>query len=170
MKKEKIDYYLKIAQTVSTQSKCTHRHFGAVIVKNDTIIATGYNGSCRGTLNCGTEIQCLKDVYNEPNYKDCNKSYLDTNSTYNYCPAIHGEMNAIINAARSGVSVIGATMFISEETGKSNCPCYLCKRFIIQAGIKDVYDGFYDKFVNHYDVVKDFILLENKWMKERENV
>ena len=62
MKREKIDYYLKIAQTVATQSKCTHRRFGAVIVKDDTIIATGYNGSCRGCINCGTDIPCLKDV------------------------------------------------------------------------------------------------------------
>jgi dCMP deaminase len=170
MMQSKIDYYLSIAKIVASQSKCTHRRFGAVIVKDDAIISTGYNGSVRGVMNCGTDCQCLKDVHDEPNNKDGLKSYLDTNSTYNFCPAVHGEMNAIINAARVGISVVGATMFVAEATGKSECPCYLCRRFIIQAGIKDVYDGFPEKFSHYFVVNKDFINLENNWIRDREHV
>ena len=170
MKKSKIDYYLKIASIVASQSKCKHRRFGAVIVKDDAIVATGYNGSCRGTLNCGSDISCLKDIHGDINNLTGAKG-LNDKSDYSNCPAVHGEMDAIINAARTGVSVVGATMYVAEVDGKSEIPCYLCRRFIIQVGILDVYDGFPEKFVNHYYVkdssTRDFIDLENGWMKSR---
>src|SRR3989344_6399219 len=108
MPKEKLswdEYYLNIAFQVSKKSSCTRRHFGAVILKNDSIISTGYNGPVRGAPNCG-EIGCLKDKHN----KEAGKSY-------DYCRAgpLHSEVNAIINAARNNGGTLGSKMYISGE-------------------------------------------------------
>lgn len=168
MKKSKINYYLNIAREIAKKSPCTHRRFGAVLVKDDNIIATGYNGSSRGTLNCGSEIECLKDVHNDPNNIEGVKGKNDK-SIYDNCPAVHGEVNSIINAARVGISTVGSIMFVAEVNGKSEISCHRCRRLIIQAGIKKVYDGLPNNY-RVFDVEEDFVEKENEWIRSKSNV
>lgn len=162
---KKVNRYLRWAQKISEESTCAHRHFGAVIVKDDSIISTGYNGTARGCLNCGVDIPCLKDVHNDPNNLQ-GVVGLNEKSRYDNCPAVHGEQNAIFNAGRIGVSLIGATMYVAETHGRSEIPCPMCRRYIIQSGIKDVYDGIPNNY-RHYIVAIDFIEKENEWMKDK---
>ena len=126
----KDDYYLDIAKAVAARATCMRRKFGAIIVKDDTIVSTGYNGSARGVINC-TESGCLKDEVNAPHY-----------SAYEFCPAVHAEENVVINAARNGGSVLGGTLFIHGEYPNGGLsaamPCDRCKRAIINAGIETV--------------------------------
>jgi dCMP deaminase len=131
MRPTKDEYYLNIAKAVSERSTCLRRKFGAIIVKDDVIISTGYNGPARGVINC-LEVGCLKDEMNAPH-----------DSAYEYCPAIHAEENAILNAARHGASTLGGTMFVCGTNYKNGSlteakPCDRCKRAIINAGIKQV--------------------------------
>jgi len=128
---EKEKYYLNIAKSVALRSPCLRRKYGAIIVKNDSIVSTGYNGPARGSTNC-EEVGCIKDKLNLPHY-----------SAYDYCPAVHAEENSIINAARNGVSVLGGTLYlygIDVKTGKTveGMPCPRCKRVLVNAGIKYV--------------------------------
>ena len=153
---DKISYYLKIAQTVSERSPCSRRHLGAILVKNDSIISTGYNGSIRGGLNCGIDIKCLKDILNVPHYQG-----------HDLCSAIHAEENAIINSARSGMSTIDATLYLASSQGISQRPCSRCRKMIIQAGIKDCYYVDLDGSLKHEEI-KDWIELENQWMRDME--
>ncbi len=125
---EKDRYYLEIARAVSLRSPCLRVKYGAIIVKSDAIVSTGYNGPIRGGVNC-YEVGCLKDVLNLPHGR-----------AYEYCPAVHAEENAIINAARTGASVLGGTLYlygVDAKTGKivKSIPCDRCKRAIINAGI-----------------------------------
>lgn len=124
-------YYLQIADAVSRKSKCLKKHYGAVIVKNDEILSTGFNGSARKEPHCTT----------------CTKIDLDKDmAEYETCPAIHAEMNAIISAARR--DMIGATLYLSgrdacgctEEIGLPVAaePCEICLRLIKNAGIDHV--------------------------------
>jgi len=153
---DKISYYLKIAKDVALRGSChTRRRFGAILVKNDSIISTGYAGTIRGAINCGTDCKCIKDLYNE-----------SPNKSYEHCSSIHAEMNCIINAARVGISTIGTTMYVAEVNGKSNCPCYLCRRFIVQAGIKYVYDGVDSNNYRLYNV-ETFVKMENDWIENQ---
>ncbi|MCD6514415.1 MAG: dCMP deaminase family protein [Candidatus Odinarchaeota archaeon] len=127
----KEEYYLEIAKAVSKRSTCLRRRFGAIIVVNDAIVSTGYNGPARGVINC-YEVGCLKDELNVPEY-----------GGYDVCPAVHAEENAIINAARNGASVNGGIMYIYGEYVKTgepseSIPCDRCKRAIINAGIVQV--------------------------------
>ena len=153
----KTEYYLALARDVALRSPCSRRRFGAIIVKNDAILSTGYNGSCRGAMNCGEDIECLKDLNNEESYK-----------SYSYCPAVHAEQNAVINAARSGVSVLDSTMYLAPFVKKDgDTACHLCMRTLINAGVKDFYylnkDG---KIV--YSKIADWIKLENEWMENQK--
>jgi len=149
---DKIMYYLKIALSVAARSTCLRRKFGAVIVKNDTIIGTGYNGTARGVINCN-EIGCVKDLMNLPHGK-----------SYDYCPAVHAEENAIINSNRS--DRIGSTLYISGLDKNGNytmaLPCKRCQRKIINSQIDDVIilqeDGS-PLIIN----VKDYIIEDSKW-------
>lgn len=126
----KKNYYLEIAKSVSKRSPCVRRQYGAVIVKNDTIVSTGYNGSARGVINC-FEVGCVKEILNLPHGK-----------AYEDCPAVHAEENAIINAARHGAHILGGILYISGQNGQGNLveaiPCDRCKRAIINAGIEKV--------------------------------
>jgi dCMP deaminase len=170
----KIDWYFQIAKDVALRSPCvSRRRFGAILVKDDAIIATGYAGTVRGAINCGVDCTCLKDLYGEEPYK-----------SYEHCCSIHGEMNAIINAARAGISTVGATLYLSEVNDRNDRPCFLCRRFIIQAGIKDVY--YYTKVIgkkftpvgflswsniqlpiHHEMVTPDWVKLENEWIQDQ---
>ena len=151
MRKTKVDYYLDIAREVASRSPCARRKFGAVIVQNDTIISTGYNGSARGTLNCGLDVPCIKDVAAEPALV-----------SYDKCPAIHAEQNAILYA--SSDRRIGATLYLASSTTKhGGRPCHLCRRYIIQSGIEDIW--YLDKDGNKiHENVEDWIGMENEWM------
>ena len=126
---EKEEYYLSIAKQISQRSTCSKRRFGAIIVKEDNIIAAGYMGSARGTPNCVDLGKCAQDKVKR----------IDPT----YCRAVHAELNAIINAARAGSSVLNGIMYLYAEDAKTNRvlygkPCKLCRRAIVNAGISEV--------------------------------
>lgn len=127
----KDNYYLDIAESVSERGTCLRRKFGAIIVKNDEIISTGYVGAPRGRKNCCDENFCIRQELNVPR-----------GERYELCRSVHAEQNAIISAARK--DMIDSTLYlvgIENSTGeyvKDARPCSLCKRFIINAGIKKV--------------------------------
>jgi dCMP deaminase len=151
MRFSKEEYYLGIAKAVALRSPCLRRKYGAIIVKNDAIVSTGYNGPARGSTNC-EEVGCIKEILNLPHY-----------SGYDYCPAVHAEENAVINAARTGNSVIDGTLYlygIDVKTSKpvSGMPCPRCKRVLINAGIKEVVTIDESGNITKYDV--------QNWTKE----
>jgi len=114
-------YYLNIAKAVSLESKCLKMKVGAIIVKDDSIVSTGYNGPPRGESHCSK----------------CNRVDVSHGESYDKnCPAVHAEENAVINAARNGSSVLNGTLYL--YTGKNVSPCYRCKRLLINAGIKRI--------------------------------
>lgn len=153
MRKTKIEYYLDIAREISMRSPCARRKFGAIVVKNDAIISSGYNGSARGTLNCGIDIPCIKNIANEPPYQ-----------SYNMCPAIHAEQNAVLNA--DPFHRVGATLYLGTSSTKDgDRPCFLCRRHIIQAGIRDIYYVDREGKICH-EVVDDFVKMDDEWMME----
>lgn len=120
-------YYMGIAKAVSRRSTCLRRNYGAVIVKDDEIISTGYNGAPRGDANCCDAGSCFREgeEHNNGNYAEC--------------PAVHAEMNAIISASRS--EMLGAKLYLyGSEFGKTIDaePCPICARLIKNAGIIDV--------------------------------
>lgn len=147
----KDDYYLDIAETVAERSTCLKRKYGAIIVKNDSIIATGFNGAPRGIKDC---LEC----------KECNRLNSDRGMDYSNCLAVHAEQNAIISASRD--NMIDSTLYLvgyslenrliqlppaHENSIVTPCtfetikiyvenaePCSLCKRLIINSGIKYV--------------------------------
>lgn len=125
----KDDYYMEIACAVSLRSTCIRARAGVIIVKNDAIVSTGYSGSPRGEPNCCDLDLCRRD-----------KLGVLPGERYELCESVHGEMNAIINAARNGVSILGGKMYIFFERmdgqkKKHGGPCLLCKRMIKNAGI-----------------------------------
>ena len=128
----KDEYYLNIAHAVSERSTCLRRHYGVVIVNNDEIIATGYNGNPRGMKNCCEIGVCSKEDISHNSSPD----------SYNICRSVHAEMNALMSARRS--EMIGATLYISgydvdEHMILSNpVPCPICLRMIQNAGIARV--------------------------------
>ena len=128
---EKENYYLDIAQTVSERSTCLRRCYGAIIVKNDEIIATGYNGAPRGRKNCVDLNYCTREAMNIP-----------SGERYELCRSVHAEANCIISAARS--ETLGATLYMTcrdPGTGAliaGSTSCSMCRRLIINAGIQRV--------------------------------
>lgn len=129
---EKTEYYLNIAREVCQRSTCLRRRFGAVILKNDQIISTGYVGAPRGAPNCIDIGKCPRE-----------EAKIPAGERYELCRSVHAEANAIINAARAGVSVIGGTLYLYGENVKDDKiaeakPCKMCKRMIINAGIEQV--------------------------------
>ena len=127
----KINYYLDIAQTVSEGSTCLRKIFGAIIVKNDSIVSTGYNGAPRGRENCCDLRFCLREHLGIPR-----------GERYEMCRSVHAEANAIIAAARE--NMIGSTLYMActdPADGKvigGVCSCMMCKKMVINAGIEKV--------------------------------
>lgn len=127
----KTNYYLDIAQTVAERSTCLRRRFGAIIVKNDVIISTGYNGAPRGRKNCSDLGNCYRDKLNIPR-----------GERYEMCRSVHAEANAIIAAPRD--QMLGATLYMCCTDPKSGtvmpgtCSCMMCKRLVLNAGIEKV--------------------------------
>lgn len=132
MRKDKINYYLDIAEVISERSTCLRRNWGAIIVKNDEIIATGYNGAPRGRKNCNELNYCIRE-----------KLAIPRGERYELCRACHAEENAIISAARK--DTLNSTLYMcginadNKEYVKNARPCAMCKRMIINAGIKNIY-------------------------------
>ncbi len=130
-RRDKENYYLDIAETVVERGTCLRRNFGAIIVKHDQIIATGYTGAPRGRRNCSDLGYCLREKMNIPR-----------GERYELCRSVHAEANAIINAARK--DMIGATLYlvgVDARTGElvpNSNSCSMCKRLIINAGISRV--------------------------------
>ena len=140
MRVDKDNYYLDIAEEVSKRATCLRRRWGAVIVKNDEIIATGYNGAPRGRKNCTDLGKCIREELNVPR-----------GERYELCRSVHAEQNAIISASRK--DMIGATLYevgIDAKSGdyvENSMPCAMCKRVIINSGIeKMIFRDSKDKF------------------------
>ncbi len=144
-RRDKINYYLDLADVVSKRCTCIRRHYGAVIVKNDEVISTGYAGAPRGRKNCTDLGSCVRKKLNIPR-----------GERYELCRSVHAEANAIISAERE--KMIGATMYISgreADTGeyiKNSNSCSMCKRLIINAGIRNVFIRDTDNAYREIDV------------------
>ena len=127
----KENYYLNIAQTVLERATCLRRVYGAIIVKNDEIISTGYNGAPRGRRNCVDMGYCTRERLQVPR-----------GERYELCRSVHAEANAIISASRN--ECIGADLYLvghdalSGEILPDATSCSMCRRMIINAGIKRV--------------------------------
>ncbi len=128
---DKNNYYLDIAEATLERGTCIRRNYGAIIVKNDEIISTGYVGAPRGRKNCCDLGYCMREKLNVPR-----------GERYELCRSVHAEQNAIISAPRK--EMIGSTLYIVGKTYNTNeyveksMPCALCKRMIINAGIEKV--------------------------------
>ena len=128
---EKNSYYLDIAETVLERATCLRSKYGALIVRNDEIISTGYNGAPRGRRNCIDLDYCVREELKVP-----------SGERYELCRSVHAEMNAIISAARS--ECIGGTIYLVGKSAKTGeyldepRPCAMCTRMIINAGLAKV--------------------------------
>ena len=152
---DKENYYLDIAETVLERSTCLRRCYGAIIVKNDEIVSTGYNGAPRGRKNCMDLGYCAREALNVP-----------SGERYELCRSVHAEMNAIISAARR--DTLGSTMYLAGRQASTGellrhaTSCTMCRRLIINAGI--------DRMVirtgeTEYDVVK-----VQEWVDEDDSL
>ncbi len=133
----KDEYYLAIAYQIAQRGTCIRRKLGAVIVKNDVIVSTGYVGSPRGMENCIDIGKCFRK-----------EARIPSGQRYELCRSVHAEQNAIINAARNGSNILGGIMYLSDEKNlslyhqsngnkqESYGPCIICKKAIINAGLE----------------------------------
>ena len=127
----KENYYLDIAETVLERSTCLRRQYGAIIVRNDEIVATGYNGAPRGRKNCSDLGYCVREQMRVPR-----------GERYELCRSVHAEANCIISAARS--AILGGTLYLAGRDSKTGellpdaTSCSMCRRLIINAGIDRV--------------------------------
>lgn len=130
-RRDKINYYLDLAEIVSQRTTCLRRRYGAVIVKNDEVISTGYVGAPRGRKNCTDLGYCIRQEMGIPR-----------GERYELCRSVHAEANAIISASRD--KMIDATLYltgveVADGSYVSNsCCCSMCKRMVINAGIREV--------------------------------
>ena len=130
MRIDRDSYYLNIAKAVAARSTCLRRQYGAVIVSGDEIIATGYNGSPRGELNCCDVGECYCEKHSSPVDERAAKH----GGQYGACVAVHAEQNAIISAARRDMR--GATLYLAcLDESIDPAPCNDCDRMIKNAGI-----------------------------------
>lgn len=131
IRRDKENYYLDIAETVLERGTCLRRNFGSIIVKNDEIISTGYVGAPRGRANCSDIGHCIREELSIPK-----------GERYELCRSVHAEANAIISASRR--DMIDATLYLvskDAQTGElvpDTTSCAMCKRLIINAGIRRV--------------------------------
>ncbi len=128
---DKINYYLDIAETVIERGTCLRRNFGAIIVKNDEIVSTGYVGAPRGRKNCSDLGYCTRE-----------KLQIPRGERYELCRSVHAEANAIISASRR--DMLGGILYLVGKDAKTGelvnnaCCCAMCKRMVINAGIEKV--------------------------------
>lgn len=154
-RRDKINYYLDLAEMVSQRSTCLRRHYGAVIVQNDEVISTGYVGAPRGRKNCTDMNYCIRTKLNVPR-----------GERYELCRSVHAEANAIISTSRD--KMIGSTLYLvgrecsTGEYVENACCCSMCKRMVINAGISHVIIR---------DTKDDFrIIPVQKWIDEDESL
>jgi dCMP deaminase len=123
------EYFMEIARLVARRSTCLRRQVGAVVVKEKNILATGYNGAPSGVSHC-SDIGCLRQKLGIP-----------SGERHELCRGLHAEQNAIIQAAKHGISINGATLYCTSF------PCVICTKMIINAGIKRIVylEGYPDK-------------------------
>ncbi len=120
------EYFLEIIELIKQRSTCLRRQVGAIIVKDKRILATGYNGAPTGCRHC-LDIGCLRDELGIP-----------SGERHELCRAVHAEQNAIAQAAQYGISVAGATLYVTHQ------PCVMCAKIVINAGIERIiYSGDY---------------------------
>ena len=130
-RRDKENYYLDIAETVAERGTCLRRNFGAIIVNNDEVISSGYNGAPRGRKNCIDLGRCIRSELKIPR-----------GERYEICRSVHAEANAIISAKRN--DMIGATLYLvgidcdTNDYVKDASSCSMCKRQVINAGIERV--------------------------------
>ena len=155
MRISKENYYLDIAETVSERSTCLRKRYGAIIVKNDSILATGYNGAPRGRKNCSDLGYCMRDKLNIPR-----------GERYEMCRSIHSEANAIIAAPRE--QMLGATLYMVSVNSKTHelepgtSSCMMCKRQVINAGIA---------YVVVRDTKEEFRVIDvNEWIENDDSL
>ncbi|MDR3225054.1 MAG: cytidine/deoxycytidylate deaminase family protein [Clostridiales Family XIII bacterium] len=124
-------YFMGIAKLTAERSTCLRRKVGAVIVQDKQIVATGYNGAPKGIAHCDEKGGCLRE-----------KLCIPSGERHELCRALHAEQNAIIQAATSGQSIEGATIYITNQ------PCSICAKMIINAGIRKIIvnEGYPDEF------------------------
>lgn len=122
------EYFMEIAQLVSTRSTCLRRQVGAVIVKERHILATGYNGTPKGITHCEV-VGCLREKLKVP-----------SGERHELCRGLHAEQNALLQAALYGISLKDATLYCTNQ------PCIICAKMLINAGIKEIVilDGYPD--------------------------
>lgn len=154
-RRDKINYYLDIAETVAERSTCLRRCYGAIIVNNDEIISTGYNGAPRGRKNCIDLGRCVREEMNIP-----------SGERYELCRSVHAEQNCIISASRR--DMMGATLYLACRNGVTNelmsgtNSCSMCKRAIINAGISTVIIR---------DTKEDFRIIDVKeWIEDDDSL
>jgi dCMP deaminase len=114
------EYFMTIAEQVAGRSTCLRRHTGAVLVKDKRILATGYNGAPTGLAHCA-DVGCLREQRGIP-----------SGQQHELCRAIHAEQNAVVQAARHGITIDGATAYCTHQ------PCVLCAKILLNAGIRDI--------------------------------
>lgn len=154
-RRDKINYYLDLADVVARRGTCLRRLYGAVIVKNDEVISTGYVGAPRGRKNCSDLGVCIRQKMNIPR-----------GERYELCRSVHAEANAIISAERE--RMIGSSLYLAGRevsTGEyiaNSCSCSMCKRMIINAGIETVYIR---DDQDHYRTVQ-----VSRWIEEDESL
>lgn len=149
----KENYYLNIAETVLERATCLRRVFGAIIVKNDEIISTGYNGAPRGRRNCVDMGFCTREAMRVPR-----------GERYELCRSVHAEANAIISAARR--DMVGGTLYLvgrNAQTGEllhDATSCAMCRRMVINAGLSKVVIRHTEQDFSVVDV-QDWVDLED---------
>ena len=117
------EYFMSIAQVVSSRSVCLRHQIGAVVVNDDKqLLSTGYNGPPRGMKHCADRGGCIRERAGVP-----------SGTRQEYCFGLHAEQNAIVQAAREGIRLLGGTLYCTYK------PCSLCARMIVNAGIKEVH-------------------------------
>jgi len=154
----KDEYYLDLAKSVCRRSTCTKVEIGAVIIRDDQVVATGYCGAPRGTRDSLEHGFCLRKKLGIP-----------SGQRYEMCRSVHAEQNAIINAARSGTSLLGGDMYIYGKVHDDNevqpidaFPCFICKKMLLNCGLKRVICSLKDGGHKVFEV--------EDWMKDwKEN-
>ncbi|MBI2046561.1 cytidine deaminase [Candidatus Pacearchaeota archaeon] len=136
------EHWLNIAKEVSKRATCMRRHFGAVIVKDNTHLSDGYCGAPRGTPNCIDMKKCYRTEKN-----------IEPGKNYEKCRSVHAEMNAVINAAKNGIPVKGAKMYLYGENPDRSIvggrPCMMCRRVIINSELEEVIVAATDGIAKH---------------------
>jgi len=158
LRTSKENYYLNIADSVLDRSTCLRRMYGAIIVLNDEIISTGYNGAPRGRRNCSDIGRCAREALHIP-----------SGERYELCRSVHAEANAIISASRR--DMLGATLYLVGRNAKTHelltdaMSCSMCKRMVINSGIKKVVIRIGEDQIKVVDV-EDWIINDDSMFNE----